>query len=195
MWQKKLAMALNGSSPTGRLAASVPTWNPSIIWNVTFQTFPEPFFLSHESWSNIFSTFQVSTCLGALQVRFQGLSGMIIMCNAVVIGLETDLESNIWFWVEWLGALGSGPAASHVFFTLCLTHDMTTSDNRHALLAYFLFELVVRLLRHGCHFFRNEVPRIPLDSEGWVGYSSTRTWKKSRQLSHNNGLMMMLLLR
>lgn len=100
-----------------------------------------------------------SKCLGALQVRFQGLSGMIIMCNAVVIGLETDLESNIWFWVEWLGALGSGPAASHVFFTLCLTHDMlTTSDNRHALLAYFLFELVVRLLRHGHHFFRNEVP-------------------------------------
>lgn len=62
---------------------------------------------------------------------FQGLSGMIIMCNAVVIGLETDLESNIWFWVE------------------------------HALLAYFLFELVVRLLRHGRHFFRNE------DELGW----------------------------
>eukprot|EP00434_Breviolum_minutum_P024575 symbB.v1.2.021708.t1/scaffold1892.1/size96974/5 len=62
---------------------------------------------------------------------FQGLSGMIIMCNAVVIGLETDLESNIWFWVE------------------------------HALLAYFLFELVVRLLRHGHHFFRNE------DELGW----------------------------
>jgi len=49
----------------------------------------------------------------------------------VVIGLETDLESNIWFWVE------------------------------HALLAYFLFELVVRLLRHGHHFFRNE------DELGW----------------------------
>ncbi|CAK8989480.1 unnamed protein product [Durusdinium trenchii] len=57
---------------------------------------------------------------------FQGLSGMIIMCNAVVIGLETDLESKIWFWVE------------------------------HGLLAYFLFELVVRLLRHGRQFFRQE---------------------------------------
>ncbi|CAJ1333776.1 unnamed protein product [Effrenium voratum] len=57
---------------------------------------------------------------------FQATSGIIIMCNAVVIGLETDLESSIWFWVE------------------------------HALLAYFLFELIVRLLRHGCYFFRQE---------------------------------------
>eukprot|EP00438_Fugacium_kawagutii_P001464 Skav211881 [mRNA] locus=scaffold1431:435817:451430:+ [translate_table: standard] len=66
---------------------------------------------------------------------FQGLSGMIIMCNAVVIGLETDLESKMWFWVEPLDT------------------DLLV---QHALLAYFLFELVVRLLRHGRHFFHNE---------------------------------------
>ncbi|OLQ10740.1 Cation channel sperm-associated protein 1 [Symbiodinium microadriaticum] len=62
---------------------------------------------------------------------FQATSGVVIMCNAVVIGLETDLESWIWFWVE------------------------------HALLAYFLFELIVRLLRHGCNFFKQE------DEWGW----------------------------
>lgn len=64
-------MALNGSSPIGRLESNM-----------------------HKL---------VERAAPPAACRFQGLSGMIIMCNAVVIGLETDLESKIWFWVELLG--------------------------------------------------------------------------------------------
>ena len=94
-----------------------------MIWNVTFQTFREPFLFGVMKQHFLY----VSTCLAALQVRFQGLSGMIIMCNAVVIGLETDLESNIWFWVEWLGALRLVELQAMYFsLMLCLMHDMLT---------------------------------------------------------------------
>lgn len=61
---------------------------------------------------------------------FQGLCGLIICANAVIIGLETDIESPAWFWIEQL------------------------------LLVYFCFELIVRLMRHGCKFFNHE--------EDWV---------------------------
>lgn len=57
---------------------------------------------------------------------FHMLSGAVIMCNAIIIGLETDIKSRLWCVVE------------------------------HVLLSYFLFELVVRLLRHGLNFFRSE---------------------------------------
>ncbi|CAE8662525.1 unnamed protein product, partial [Polarella glacialis] len=57
---------------------------------------------------------------------FAGTSGGVIMINAIIIGWETDVESPWWFYVE------------------------------QSLLSYFVFELFVRLLRHGCNFFRHE---------------------------------------
>eukprot|EP00933_Yihiella_yeosuensis_P042782 TRINITY_DN37453_c0_g1_i1.p1 TRINITY_DN37453_c0_g1~~TRINITY_DN37453_c0_g1_i1.p1 ORF type:complete len:631 (+),score=111.32 TRINITY_DN37453_c0_g1_i1:154-2046(+) len=62
---------------------------------------------------------------------FHGISGAVIICNAIIIGLETDIQSEMWFWVE------------------------------HSLLSYFVFELIVRLIRLGvCLFFSHE--------EDWV---------------------------
>jgi len=57
---------------------------------------------------------------------FHGFSGLMIFINAVVIGLETDIENPILFYAE------------------------------HVLLTFFMFELIARLLRHGYHFFRHE---------------------------------------
>jgi Ca2+-binding EF-hand superfamily protein len=58
--------------------------------------------------------------------RFQSISALVIFGNAIVIGLETDIESPIWQWVE------------------------------EALLCFFVFELSARLCRHGCGFFTHE---------------------------------------
>jgi len=57
---------------------------------------------------------------------FHVLSGLVIFANALIIGLETDVETPFWFWAE------------------------------QSLLTFFALELIVRLLRHGCHFFRHE---------------------------------------
>lgn len=60
------------------------------------------------------------------QPWFHGLSGLVIFINAIIIGLETDVDTPIWFWVEQL------------------------------LLVFFVFELLSRLAWHGCHFFQHE---------------------------------------
>jgi hypothetical protein len=57
---------------------------------------------------------------------FQGLSGMVILANAIVIGLETDFESPLFFWVE------------------------------QALMFFFVTELIIRLTRYGMLFFQHE---------------------------------------
>eukprot|EP00927_Polykrikos_kofoidii_P031842 TRINITY_DN27285_c0_g1_i2.p1 TRINITY_DN27285_c0_g1~~TRINITY_DN27285_c0_g1_i2.p1 ORF type:complete len:589 (-),score=114.37 TRINITY_DN27285_c0_g1_i2:124-1890(-) len=57
---------------------------------------------------------------------FQSLSGLVIFINAIIIGLETDIESNLWIYPE------------------------------QALLVFFVFELSARLLRYGLHFFNSE---------------------------------------
>mmetsp|Transcript_9215 Transcript_9215/g.21576 ORF Transcript_9215/g.21576 Transcript_9215/m.21576 type:complete len:586 (-) Transcript_9215:236-1993(-) len=57
---------------------------------------------------------------------FHGLSGLVIFANAVIIGVETDIDTPVWFYIEQL------------------------------LLTFFVCELAFRLMRHGCHFFRHE---------------------------------------
>lgn len=57
---------------------------------------------------------------------FQGFSGLVIFGNAIIVGLETDIETPAWYYFE------------------------------QALLSFFTFELIVRILRHGCHFFKHE---------------------------------------
>lgn len=57
---------------------------------------------------------------------FQSTVGAIIFFNAIVIGLETDVNTPLWWWIEQL------------------------------LLAFFCFELTVRILRHKVAFFRDE---------------------------------------
>lgn len=61
---------------------------------------------------------------------FHGFSGLMICVNAVLIGLETEIKTSLWFWVE------------------------------QALLWFFVFELVVRLMKHGFAFFRHPDDRI-----------------------------------
>lgn len=56
---------------------------------------------------------------------FQSLVGGIIFFNAIIIGLETDVKTPAWWWIEQL------------------------------LLVFFCFELTVRLLRHKLLFFRD----------------------------------------
>jgi len=62
--------------------------------------------------------------------RFQGLSGFVIFINAILIGMETDIHSWLWFYFEQM------------------------------LLSFFTFELVVRIARHGSQFFKNEEDRV-----------------------------------
>lgn len=58
---------------------------------------------------------------------FQGISALVIFGNAILIGLETDIkDEKAFFWSE------------------------------QALLIFFVFELTVRLCRHGCMFFKHE---------------------------------------
>eukprot|EP00928_Gymnodinium_smaydae_P058548 TRINITY_DN4173_c2_g3_i1.p1 TRINITY_DN4173_c2_g3~~TRINITY_DN4173_c2_g3_i1.p1 ORF type:complete len:642 (+),score=143.56 TRINITY_DN4173_c2_g3_i1:78-1928(+) len=57
---------------------------------------------------------------------FQMLSGLVIFANSVIIGLETDIDTPMWFWIE------------------------------QALLIFFVFELSARLLRNGFAFFHKE---------------------------------------
>lgn len=57
---------------------------------------------------------------------FQGVSGVVIFANAVIIGLETEYPGPRWFWVE------------------------------QSLLAFFSFELVCRLINYGWVFFQHE---------------------------------------
>jgi len=57
---------------------------------------------------------------------FQGISGIVICFNAILIGLETDLDLIIWFYVDQM------------------------------LLCFFTFELTARLLRHRLYFFQSE---------------------------------------
>lgn len=58
--------------------------------------------------------------------RFQGLSGVVIFLNAILLGVETDVETLAWFYVEQL------------------------------LLCFFTFELLARIFRHRRDFFRSE---------------------------------------
>lgn len=60
---------------------------------------------------------------------FQSLVGFIIVSNAVVMGLETDIKLGLWWWVE-------------QFF-----------------LVFYLFELIVRLKRQGWGFIHDEDER------------------------------------
>jgi len=55
--------------------------------------------------------------------RFQTLVGLVISANAIIIGFETDIESEWWFWIE------------------------------QALLIFFVFELGTRWLHNGPRFF------------------------------------------
>jgi hypothetical protein len=58
--------------------------------------------------------------------EFQGISALVIFTNAIIIGLETDIESPLWFWCE------------------------------QALLIFFVFELSARLCRHGLNYFLHD---------------------------------------
>jgi len=57
---------------------------------------------------------------------FQGFSGLVIFVNALIIGLETDMASPLWWYIEQL------------------------------LLAFFVLELLARLVRNGFNFFQHE---------------------------------------
>jgi len=57
---------------------------------------------------------------------FQATAGAVIFANAIIIGLETDIDTPYWFWIE------------------------------QALLCFFVFELTVRLCKMGCTFFKHE---------------------------------------
>eukprot|EP00746_Dinoflagellata_sp_MGD_P136301 gnl/MRDRNA2_/MRDRNA2_70253_c0_seq1.p1 gnl/MRDRNA2_/MRDRNA2_70253_c0~~gnl/MRDRNA2_/MRDRNA2_70253_c0_seq1.p1 ORF type:complete len:679 (-),score=109.89 gnl/MRDRNA2_/MRDRNA2_70253_c0_seq1:18-1760(-) len=60
---------------------------------------------------------------------FQSLVGVVIVSNAIVMGLETDLHSEVWWWVE-------------QFF-----------------LTFYLFEIIVRVKRQGSGFLYDEDER------------------------------------
>lgn len=55
--------------------------------------------------------------------RFQSLVGTIIACNAVIMGIETDNPSPLWWWVD------------------------------QGMLLFFVFEISVRIKMAGCRFF------------------------------------------
>jgi len=57
---------------------------------------------------------------------FQGLCGLMILTNAIIIGLETDFSTPVFFWIEQI------------------------------LLAFFCVELGAKLCRYGCQFFQIE---------------------------------------
>lgn len=63
-------------------------------------------------------------------LRFQWLVGSVIMLNAIIIGLETDIETPMWFWVE------------------------------QALLVFFVTEISLRLMHNGLSRFFSEEVRV-----------------------------------
>lgn len=61
---------------------------------------------------------------------FQSVVAFMISFNAIVMGLETDIRSGLWMWVD------------------------------HAMLIFFMFELAVRFKRDGWKFFTNQDDRF-----------------------------------
>jgi len=57
---------------------------------------------------------------------FHGVSGAMICVNAALIGLETETDTPAWFYIE------------------------------QGLIIFFVFELVMRLIRHGWNFFKHD---------------------------------------
>lgn len=58
--------------------------------------------------------------------RFQTVVAVVIVANAIIIGLETDIQTPMWYWVE------------------------------QGLLVFFVTELVLRVLHNGAKFFSGE---------------------------------------
>jgi len=57
---------------------------------------------------------------------FHALSGLVIVANAAIIGLETDIKSEVWWWMD------------------------------QFMLSFFTTELMLKLCRHGLMYFRHE---------------------------------------
>lgn len=70
------------------------------------------------------SRFDMLSCVDS--PFFGGLSGMVICTNALIIGLETDIVSSAWWWMD------------------------------QFMLAFFCTELCLKLCRHGLEYFRSE---------------------------------------
>lgn len=77
---------------------------------------------------------------------FNWLCGCVICINAMVVGFETDVDIWAWFWVE------------------------------QALLAFFCFELLVRLMRQGSDFFGEEEQLWNVFDVAVVGVGVFQQW-------------------